>query len=255
MFRFCRFVKCPLSDFEYGLLDSNVMALYLQRVTESLVIPVAPDASEWLSFHPGRTGWAVYRSDLFDADQTFLFVRFGATDGPHGMPTLVNGRPAATPPRTTTETGAIIVREALVSYLTGVGPRVMRDLPLARIEAAVNQPVHREALVEHLPPVNAAMLPFPWDEEHEWWFATPERTTRRPRLKLKVPAGRPKPDQFYAAVAERFAYLATVSNKPATDLAEANDVEPKTVHGWVKEARRRGFLPPGERSRRGGDQS
>lgn len=63
------------------------------------------------------------------------------------------------------------------------------------------------------------------------------------------PEGRGRPDSFYEQVVERFTYLATVSQRPATDLAEANGVPTTTVHGWVKEARRRGLLPAGERSR------
>jgi len=35
------------------------------------------------------------------------------------------------------------------------------------------------------------------------------------------------------------------------NLAEANGVPVSTVHRWVKEARRRGFLPPGRPGRSG----
>ena len=74
--------------------------------------------------------------------------------------------------------------------------------------------------------------------------------TRSPKLKLKVPSTYRKPDVFYRQVADVFAYLSTVSTKPAVELAAANNVEVTSIHGWVKEARRRGFLPAGERSRR-----
>jgi hypothetical protein len=129
---------------------------------------------------------------------------------------------------------------------------VLKDLPLARIEAAVNQPTYYGEMSKRAARPNADMIPFPWPAGPipAWWIAAP--TPRRaPRLKLKVPAGRPKPDEFYRQVADRFGYLATVSQRPAQNLAEANQVDSTTVHGWVKEARRRGFLPAGERSRRG----
>jgi hypothetical protein len=73
---------------------------------------------------------------------------------------------------------------------------------------------------------------------------------------VKIPdgGGRRKPDRFYEQIAERFAYLATVSPRPAMELAKANGVPVTTVHGWVKEARRRGLLAAGERARKQSDE-
>ncbi|SRR6266540_663714 len=73
---------------------------------------------------------------------------------------------------------------------------------------------------------------------------------RRPSARLKVPPGA-KPDSFYAKVAAVYRQLAASSNRPAVELAEANDVPVTTAHRWVKEARRRGHLPPGQKGRRG----
>jgi hypothetical protein len=69
-------------------------------------------------------------------------------------------------------------------------------------------------------------------------------------LQLRIPEGQPKPDSFYQEVARLFGEIAVNSPRPAAVLAEANDVKPSTVHGWVKEARRRGLLAPGERQAR-----
>ncbi|MEJ7772533.1 MAG: hypothetical protein WKF51_11580 [Geodermatophilaceae bacterium] len=207
-----------------------------------LVVPVTGRA--WISFRPGQTGWAIYRASstsLAGTPGAMLFLRFGRDRDDDGRRSAV-----------------IEVREVLVSADGGpIGPRIMRDLPLARAEAAVNQPTYREAVLARLPASNAGMVPFPWDPDEgaRWWFAAGDEkppTLRRPRLKLKVPTGRGRPDDFYRQVADRFAYLTTVSKRPATDLADANGVNVTTVHGWVKEARRRGLLPPGERSRRRG---
>lgn len=65
------------------------------------------------------------------------------------------------------------------------------------------------------------------------------------------PVGRPDgtdPDAFYARVAEAYRSAAAASNKPAVTLAEENDVPVDTARGWIREARRRGFL---ERGRKG----
>lgn len=221
-----------------------------------LVVPVTPDGHQWLNFHPSRSGWAIFRSAAtsvaYDGQQSFLFVRIGALDAPAGVPQIIDGRPAVVSrPIVASEVGAFVIREARVAFKAGVGPRVMRDLPLALIEAAINQPHQRDAIASHLPPGNAVIVPFPEERGRpDWYFAGPPTRRTRPRLKMRVPEGRPKPDEFYAQVAERFAYLTTTSTRPAAELADANDVPVGTVHGWVKEARRRGFLPPGERSRR-----
>jgi hypothetical protein len=52
-------------------------------------------------------------------------------------------------------------------------------------------------------------------------------------------------------VASVYSALAASSNRPAVELAESNDVPLTTAHRWMKEARRRGFLPPGQKGRRG----
>jgi hypothetical protein len=193
------------------------------------VIPVNPAGTEYLSFAPDMSGWAIFRSAEFDPARRSLFVRFGRRVGDVAEP-------------------KIVVAEIYLARPTGVGLQVLRDLPLAKIEAAVNQPAHYAEVLALLPPANRVMVPFPWKAESSWWFAKPPKR-RAPRLRISIPSGQPKPDEFYQQVAERFAYLTTVSRRPATDLAEANGVKPTTVHGWVKEARRRGLLPSGERSR------
>ena len=66
----------------------------------------------------------------------------------------------------------------------------------------------------------------------------------------RVPYGQPKPDSFYKDVARVFSDLSMDSARPAAVISEANGVPVSTVHGWVKEARRRGFLSPGERQAR-----
>jgi hypothetical protein len=75
--------------------------------------------------------------------------------------------------------------------------------------------------------------------------------TRRPRARLRIPATNPKPPSFYKQVAVVYTRLAGQSHRPVVELAEANEVPWSTAQRWVKEARRRGFLPPGQKGRRG----
>jgi hypothetical protein len=61
----------------------------------------------------------------------------------------------------------------------------------------------------------------------------------------------PKGDDFYRFVGEVYGKAATVSTRPAAELAKAWEVPVTTVHRWIREARRRGHLPPAEPGRRG----
>jgi hypothetical protein len=67
---------------------------------------------------------------------------------------------------------------------------------------------------------------------------------------LSAPAHR-KPDEFYQEVANQYGQLVATSNRPAAEMAELYGIPVTTVHRWVKEARRRGFLGPGRKGRRG----
>jgi hypothetical protein len=66
-----------------------------------------------------------------------------------------------------------------------------------------------------------------------------------------TPASRGRPDRFYREVAEVYLDYAQVSHRPAADLASTHQVPVTTAHRWVKEARRRGFLPPGRPGKTG----
>lgn len=62
--------------------------------------------------------------------------------------------------------------------------------------------------------------------------------------------GRPNgSSDFYATVAEAYRSAATDSGKPAVLLAKENNVPVETVRRWIKETRRRGYLPPGRQGR------
>jgi hypothetical protein len=163
-------------------------------------------------------------------------------------------------PDSTADKPAMTVREVWVDMNNArVGARMMRDLPLGRIEAAINQPLVYEALRPYVLTANAESFPFPDDlreadsepTDPPWWIVPPQSKRRAPRLKLRIPEGPgKKPDEFYRQVADRFTYLGTVSTRPANELAAANDVNVTTIHGWVKEARRRGLMPAADRRKR-----
>jgi hypothetical protein len=208
---------------------------------EPFVIPLDATGQAQLAIGPDdANGWAIYRGP--EVPGTFrLFVRLG-----FGVGFDQDQRPP------------VVITEILCALAEGIGATVLRSLPLARIEVSVRRPRYYDAVRERLTRgagANTAFVPFPWPEESiTWWFANgaPEPGDT-PKLKLWVPPGRPKPDLFYLQVATVFTALSTVTRRPSPELAEANGVPVTTIHGWVKEARRRGFLPSGQRSRGRGE--
>jgi hypothetical protein len=77
-----------------------------------------------------------------------------------------------------------------------------------------------------------------------------DRKAREPRQPLARPDGS-NPDAFYQQVAEAYRDVLQTNRKVAKALADEANVPVGTVHRWVLEARRRGFLPPARQGRAG----
>jgi hypothetical protein len=110
-----------------------------------------------------------------------------------------------------------------LQVLGTVAADVLRAIPVGRIEAAANA-----GLAEG-----------------------PRRRTARIPANLRANAVQGYPDRFYDAVAAAYRSLVATSSRPIADLAAANDVALTTAQRWVKEARRRGKLPPGRAGKAG----
>jgi hypothetical protein len=132
----------------------------------------------------------------------------------------------------------------------GDGPliRELRALPLNDMEAAVNGPDMRDHVVEHLDDDVDFILSAQKDQS----TGKPKRRQRKPTGKLPIPEGRKRPDSFYRRAADEYTRLVAGGDRaPAQTIAAANDVPATTAHRWIKEARRRGFLPAGRPGRAG----
>jgi hypothetical protein len=125
----------------------------------------------------------------------------------------------------------------------------LRRLSPARIEARLNEPESKALILERIDQA-------PGPEEPRG----PTKRTPMVRSETSVhvhgeglvpPPGRPRPDSFYQQVADDYLAAASVSARPSVNLARGAGVPVTTVRGWVAEARRRGFLPPGQKGRRG----
>ncbi len=147
--------------------------------------------------------------------------------------------------------GRLRVRELyLVSDEEPIEARHVRPLRLHQFEATANSRLLRRALDDELDeqvPQLAQMLAEQCD-----WDEVPEVGGAALKLPpLQQPEGNKYDDEFYERVANHFVVRLEAGKAPARDIAQALGVPVTTVHRWVREARRRGYLAPTRRGRPG----
>jgi hypothetical protein len=169
-----------------------------------------------LSIRPGPAGWTEARWLAGSPDEVVCYVRFAIRD----------------------QTSRFHVAEFRM-----VEPWVTRhrELPLGRIENAVNADVAASrALSERYnekPPADVAA----------WFGQTAARREQvEQRYRLARPTARRLADSFYADVAAAYRDAVAAGLNPRKAIALDADTPADTVARWIREARRRGFLPPGE---------
>lgn len=133
----------------------------------------------------------------------------------------------------------------------------LRSIPVAHIETLANtNPDFTPSIAGNPPrPISEAFDQFRHhasrimiNEAQRKALQPPE--PREPRKPLARPDGR-DPDGFYEQVAEAYRDVVRSNRKVAVVLAEEADVPVPTVHRWILEARRRGFLPQARQGRAG----
>ena len=141
-------------------------------------------------------------------------------------------------------------------YLHGPALRAetLRGISISRLEARLTQQAARD-------PETRASLRGPQDDsltvgellKEAARVADQQRELRAAGI-ARRPLGRPDgtdPDEFYRLVSRAYGEYATETNAPAKAIAEEAGVPVTTVHRWIREARRRGFLPPARKGRAG----
>ena len=115
--------------------------------------------------------------------------------------------------------------------------QLLRELPTARIEAAINK---RLFAMKRTETITGGKIVLP----------SGHKISERDLLN---PLGDPKktPD-FYELVALQHGQLTRKGDRnPSATMAEINGVALSTAQGWITKARDRGLLPPGRRGRAG----
>lgn len=115
--------------------------------------------------------------------------------------------------------------------------QLLRELPTARIEAAINK---RLFAMKRTETITGGKIVLPSGRK------VSERDLLKPlRDPKKVP-------DFYEMVALQHGRLTQQGDaNPSATMAHLNDVALSTAQGWVTKARERGLLPPGRRGRAG----
>ncbi|HXH58991.1 hypothetical protein [Iamia sp.] len=124
----------------------------------------------------------------------------------------------------------------------------LREVPLVALDALVNDPTRRLQVLEAMRRSRVDLSPTSEQSPGK----VRQSTAPPPSADLELPAadGRRRPPGFYSAVAHAWsAALASGRSDPAAAIGEANGVEPGVVHGWVREARRKGLMAPSRRAK------
>lgn len=138
----------------------------------------------------------------------------------------------------------------------------LRMIPISRIETLANTDPAVSPRIEGNPPLpiseafdkfrihaNQILL----NEAHSK-AREADRKAREADRKARKPLSRPdgsNPDAFYQQVAEAYRDVVQDTRNVAVVLAEEANVPVGTVHRWILEARRRGFLPQARQGRAG----
>jgi len=181
----------------------------------------------------GEGGWTRFYGD--QTEDGFLgadvYLRFGERDG------------------------RLEIAEIRIKRNAGVTGRFLQRLPLGRIETAIGGLADFSGELRRRVASDGDKATADADSFFEGVvgdrpsaFLAPRRSRRTAaRLNHADVIARKKPDRFYQQVADLFTWLSAQSKHPALDIAEENHVPATTVHRWVKEARRRGYLQPSRR--------
>lgn len=180
----------------------------------------------------GRAGWVAWLTD--DGRLPPVLVRFRMVDG---------GR-------------LVIAALHLVDEGEAITSSRLRTLPLGRIESAVNSGAYlRRDVMETIDYPEDDALPDLLEQVDRFHQGLSDPSPANDDAELaERPLRRPGDTDSYAyyeEVATQYRLRAARSRKPAALLAEEAGVPVGTVHRWVRDARRLGFLPSGVRGKVG----
>lgn len=157
--------------------------------------------------------------------------------------------------------GRLMITE-LYLHASEITPEILRGLSIRRLEAELNAAPRLEP--GQPSPMGAAVVadflrsttddtsdPSLDDLRSRAHGQTRQaRPTEPDRPRLTRPDGA-SPEEFYPRVAAAYSQYALLTTAPAKEMAAEAGVPITTAHRWIREARRRGFLPPARKGKAG----
>lgn len=155
----------------------------------------------------------------------------------------------------------VMITDIYLHTADGITPAAFRGLSLSRLEAELNLASSpRPTVPASEMPTLTAIYDAARDEDDpapeptlaELRSRTPTFTAdeQPPRPRLTRP-GNNGTDEFYALVAAAYTEHAPRTSAPAKEIAAEAGVPISAAHRWIREARRRGFLPPAQKGKSG----
>jgi hypothetical protein len=156
--------------------------------------------------------------------------------------------------------GRLMITE-LYLHAAEITPEILRGLSVRRLEAELNAAPRLEPGQPY--PMGAAVVAdFVRSTNDD---TEPSLADLRSRAREQARQARPKepdrprltrpdgaaPEGFYPRVAAAYTEYAPQTRAPAKEMAAEAGVPVTTAHRWIREARRRGFLPPARKGKAG----
>jgi hypothetical protein len=154
--------------------------------------------------------------------------------------------------------GRLVVSDFYV-HAEAITNDMLRQVSISRVEAALNAPAddHVGKTLDAFGRSWAVGGAASWSDEKLTVAELRKRSSRaeggdqtKRRARLTRPDGQDT-DNFYRLVAHVYSDHAASTRAPAKELAVEAGVPVTTAHRWIREARRRGFLPQARKGKAG----
>ncbi len=155
--------------------------------------------------------------------------------------------------RTGTRHDRAVITDLHVSNPNGIPPATLRELSLSRLEAQLNAAIRSAgpaAVLDAARSIGQAKLDVLAELTRGIGAVLHPAGEPEPRPRLTRPDGT-NPDVFYRLVAAAYYEYAAATRAPAKEMAAEAGVPVTTAHRWIREARRRNWLPPAKQGRAG----